>query len=82
MHLILNACVVFTSVEITLLLGMVALSTRKQTSALAGPVLRVNCPISSPLAWLPTSFSPLPIHTNKYLLPRMASTCLNLLTFS
>jgi hypothetical protein len=37
----------------TLLLGMVALCTKKQTSSLAGPMLRVDCTIFSPLAWPP-----------------------------
>jgi hypothetical protein len=47
--MILIACVVFTGVQITLLLGMMALCTRKRTSAHAGPGLRVNCPIFSPV---------------------------------
>ncbi len=48
--MIINTCVVFTSVKITLVLGMVAHCMRKQTfSAAAVPVLRVNCPILAPL---------------------------------
>ncbi len=47
--MILITCVVFTSVKITLLLGMMALCTRTRTSALAGTKLKVNCPIFSPV---------------------------------
>ncbi len=52
---------------ITLLLGLVALRTQLQTSALAGPMLRVNCPVFSPLAQSPLPlFTPIPAHACEY----------------
>jgi hypothetical protein len=42
--MILIACVVFINVKITLLLGMVALFMKTQTSTLAGPMLRATAP--------------------------------------
>jgi hypothetical protein len=49
--------------KITLLVGMVALCTKLQTSALAGPMLRVNRPAFSTFAQLPLFPFPLPAHT-------------------
>ncbi len=52
---------------ITLLLGMVTLCMHLRTSALAGSMLRVNCPVFSPLAQSPLPpFSPLLTHTEHY----------------
>jgi hypothetical protein len=50
-----------------LLVGMVALFKKFQTSVLAGPMLRVNCLIFSPIAQPPVaSLFPLPAHTCEY----------------
>jgi hypothetical protein len=63
----------------TFLLGTVALWTKKQTSTLAGPMLRVNCLIFSPHAWPPFSHFP-STHANidDY---KPTLTCSNLLLF-
>ncbi len=59
MYTILFAYVICINVKkITLLLGMVALCTKKWISTLAGPMLRVNCPFLVPLTSLHCSLFP------------------------
>jgi hypothetical protein len=60
-------CGIYECKKITLLLEMMALCTKLQTFALAGPLLKANCPIFSPLAqpYCPL-FSPLPTHTREH----------------
>ncbi len=54
-HDVYCMCDVYKCKKITLLLGMVALYVRLQTSTLAGPMLRVRAPF---LVFLPSPFLP------------------------